>query len=194
MALVMIHASPLSADQKKRIGDGFLRILHQEGVPSSSTVILFKPEDADIYLDGGLLHEPASAVPTRGESPAPAPIQAPAEVREAPVDFTRPAPATRGSGRPAKTERIALRDRLVQALQVDGALSSFEAQTRLNLKDADWAPNVLRKFFAELEAEGLISKQGQKRGTRYVWKGIVQAGSPALPPVKLVKRPSEEEA
>ena len=68
-----------------------------------------------------------------------------------------------------------------------------ESQTRLGLKDSEGAPATLRRFFGELEEEGFITKQGQKRGTRYVWKGIVQNSAPALPPVKLVKRSEDEE-
>ena len=79
-------------------------------------------------------------------------------------------------------------------LQSEGALSSFDAQTRLGLKESDGAPATLRRLFSELEEAGHILKQGQKRGTRYVWKGIVQSATPALPPVKLVKRSEEEEA
>lgn len=46
-------------------------------------------------------------------------------------------------------------------------------------------------MFTELEEAKLISKNGQKRGTRYVWKGIVNTPQ-STPIVKLVKAESEE--
>lgn len=193
MAIVLIQAPPMSAEQKRRIGDKVLGALHQEGIPAAATVVLFKPEDTDIYMDGGLLHEVPVAEP-RVYAPAdpPAVVAHPAESREpvsAPVTFLPSSP--RPKGRRNKAELAELKEKLIAALQTDGALSSFEAQARLGLKDDDGAPATLRRFFSELEEAGLIFKQGQKRGTRYVWKGLMQAISPALPPVKLVKKNDE---
>lgn len=184
MAIVVVQASPLSAEQKRRIGDKILGALHQEGVPAASSVVLFRAEDTDVYMDGGLLHEAASPEP-RIEA-----IRTPAEAPEpqsAPLQFLPPA-TPRPKGRRSKPELAELKEKLVTALQSEGALSSFEAQARLGLKDDDGAPATLRRFFSELEEAGLIGKQGQKRGTRYVWKGMVQNPSPAMAPVKLVKR------
>ncbi len=194
MAMVVLRTPPLSPDQKKRIGDRILGALHHEGIPAASAVILFQAEDADLYLDGGLFYEaarPGSAPPPPKSQPVPA--QAAEEPLEAPISFL-PAASAKPRGRRSKSELSDLKDRLVQLLQMEGALSSFDAQTRLNLKDSDGAPATLRRFFTELEEEGFITKQGQKRGTRYVWKGIVQNSAPALPPVRLVKRAEDEEA
>ena len=193
MAIVLIQAPPLSADQKRRIGDRIVGALHQEGIPAAATVVLFKPEDTDIYMDGGLLHEVPAAEPpvaTPAAPPASAPkLSESGDPVNAPVSFLPSAP--RPKGRRNKVELAELKEKLITALQADGALSSFEAQARLGLKDDDGAPATLRRFFSELEEAGLIIKQGQKRGTRYVWKGLMQATSPALPPVKLVKKNDE---
>lgn len=194
MAIVVIQAPPLSAEQKRRIGDKVLGALHQEGVPAASSIVLFRPEDTDLYLDGGLLHEaPPAASREAGPQAEPRPPAAEPDEPEpatAPLQFLPPTVA-RPKGRRNRSELAALKQKLIEALQAEGALSSFEAQARLDLKEDDGAPAMLRRFFAELEEAGLIAKQGQKRGTRYVWKGMVQAASPALPPVKLVKRTEE---
>lgn len=195
MAIVVIQAPSLSAEQKRRIGDRILGALHQEGIPAAASVVLFKPEDMDMYMDGGLLHEAVPA-PRPAAQPAPAaprPSAEPAEPAPAPLQFLPPAAPPRGKGRRNKADLADLKGRLIQALQAEGALSSFEAQARLGLKDDDGAPATLRRFFSELEEEGLIVKQGQKRGTRYVWKGLVQSLSPSLPPVRLVKKGDESE-
>jgi len=177
MPLVIIQASNLSSEQKKRIGDRLMEAFHREGVHASSVVVLFKREDADILLDGGLLLE---ASPTEAPTFSAPPSSPPAGESGASEDFkTRP--------RRTKSELSDLKAQLIKLLQLQGAVSSFQAQEELGLKDCEWAPATLRRLFSELEEEGAIVKQGQKRGTRYVWKGITsQPLSGAAP--KLVKR------
>jgi hypothetical protein len=142
--------------------------------------VLFKREDADILLDGGLLIEAAS---TKAPSPSVS-FSTSSEDSDTTEDFkTRP--------RRTKSELNDLKSQLIKCLQLQGALSSFQAQEELGLKDCEWAPATLRRLFSELEEEGAIVKQGQKRGTRYVWKGITsQPLSGAVP--KLVKRSEAE--
>jgi hypothetical protein len=75
-----------------------------------------------------------------------------------------------------------------------GGLSSFQAQSGLDLKGHEGASALLRRVFADLELEGLVEKQGQKRGTRYVLKGITAAPPQQLAPVILVKHDRQEES
>ncbi len=184
MPLVIIQTSPLSAAAKQRIGDRIIESLHGEGVPASSVVILFQADLSDVYLDGGLVHE-LNAAPAAVSRPV---FQAaPGEV----TGFPPPGEAYKNKVRRNRQELGDLRKRLVAVLEDQGGLSSFQAQEELGLKDCDWAPATLRRLFGELEQEGLILKQGQKRGTRYVWAG--QVASPSAPPLaKLVKRSLEE--
>jgi hypothetical protein len=94
--------------------------------------------------------------------------------------------------RRTKGELLDLKAQLVKTLQFQGALSSFQAQEELGLKTCEWAPATLRRFFSELEAEGVVIKQGQKRGTRYVWKGTTHQARSTTPLAKLVKRVEED--
>lgn len=193
MALVVIHSPKLTSEQKKRIGDRVFEALHAEGISASSTILLFKREEADILLDGGLLVE-ADNEPQATENPAPA-IQVPVSLQPAAV-APQTTPDYKLRARRTKAELSGLKGQLIASLQMHGHLSSFQAQEILGLKDCEWAPATLRRLFGELEEEGLIAKQGQKRGTRYVWNGISsQNASPA--PI-LVKRDNdtvdEEEA
>ncbi len=184
MPLVIIQSSQLSAEQKKRIGDRIIESLHGEGVPASSVVILFQPDKSDVYLDGGLVHQVKEATPA---SASPSWEAAPRDLSAAPLagdDF-------KAKPRRNRQELGDLRRQLVAALEDQGGLSSFQAQEALGLKDCDWAPATLRRLFGELEEEGLILKQGQKRGTRYVWKGLATL-PPSAPMPKLVKRDAEE--
>lgn len=178
MPLVIIHASGLSAEQKKRIGERLFDSFHREGIPASSVVVMYKPCEGDILLEGGLLIEHA-----------PEPAALPQRMTETPA--ADPSEDFKTRARRSKAELAELRDQLVQKLQLQGALSSFQAQDELGLKDCEWAPATLRRFFSELEEEGVIVKQGQKRGTRYVWKGITSRGQAAAP--VLVKRPGTPE-
>lgn len=188
MAIVMIHAPRLTGEQKKRIGDRVFEALHAEGIPACSTILLFKREEADILLDGGLLIEAESEAQANQE-----PVSLP--VRQEPVAYQHIAvPATtlpdyKLRARRTKAELSDLKAKLVNHLQMHGHLSSFQAQEILDLKDCEWAPATLRRLFSELEEDGLIAKQGQRRGTRYVWNGITSQGSSPAP--ILVKRDSD---
>ena len=181
MAIVIIESSNLSSDQKSRIGERVITALQHEGIAPGSVVVLFQPERGDIYLDGLL-------VQVQEATPAPIP-DAPAPKVTAPS--REPAPAFKTKARRSKPELEDMKTQLMKALQDKGSLSSFEAQVALDLKDCDWAPATLRRLFTELEETKLIVKNGQKRGTRYVWKGIVNT-SQSAPAVKLVKAESEE--
>jgi hypothetical protein len=183
MAVVVIESPNLSPDQKSRIGERVITALQQEGMAPGSIVVLFRPERGDIYVDGLLVQ---TQVPTPVASPvavpkSPAPVPAPAA-----------APAFKTKARRSKPELEVMKQQLMNALQDKGSLSSFEAQVALDLKECDWAPATLRRLFTELEEAKLIAKNGQKRGTRYVWKGA--ASTTHVPPaVKLVKAEIEVE-
>lgn len=181
MAIVIIQSPNLSADQKSRIGERVITALQQEGLAPGSVVVLFRPERGDIYLDGMLVQ---AHVPAAAQAPAPPP---PKPAAPAPPAAT---PAFKAKARRSKTELEELKQDLMHLLQDKGSLSSFEAQMSLDLKDCDWAPSTLRRLFTELEEAKLITKSGQKRGTRYLWKGIVNTPQ-STPVVKLVKADTE---
>lgn len=185
MPLIHIRTGNLAKEQKIRIGDRIIEAFHQEGIPASSVVVLFGREDADILLEGGLLFEmdaPKADLPVQKALP-PAPL---------PASDPEPLPDFKNKLRRTKLELTALKAQLVKTLQLQGALSSFQAQEELGLKTCDWAPATLRRFFSELEDEGVILKQGQKRGTRYVWKGITSQGNHGVSQARLVKHATED--
>ena len=185
MAVVIVQSPSLSADQEKRIGDQIIRAFHKEDVPPASVVVLFRPERGDIYLDGLLVE--AEQRPRQAPQPPRAPAPAPPE---AAAPSPEPVPSYKSKARRNKGELAEIKQRLIQKLQEEGSLSSFEAQEKLGLKDCDWAPSTLRRMFTELEEANLIGKTGQKRGTRYQWKGIVSTQAPA-PSARLVKADPE---
>lgn len=182
MAVVIIESPQLSSEQKSRIGERIITALQQEGMTPGSVVVLFHPERGDIYLDGLLVQAQAAAPASSPVAPSPKPA--------ATAPAPDPTPAFKTKARRSKPELEDMKQDLINALQDRGSLSSFEAQVALNLKDCDWAPATLRRLFTELEDAKMIVKSGQKRGTRYVWKGL-QAPQPA-PTVKLVKAESDE--
>jgi len=198
MPSVHIKSPRLSTDQKKRIGDRVISAFHGEGFSPGSIVVFFEREEADLLLDGGLLFEVEAlpAVPERAVAPPPPALVAPPapEAAEPAPGEPEPEPAVdfKSKQRRSKGELSELKARLVKTLQVQGALSSFQAQEELGLKTCDWAPATLRRFFSELEEEGVISKQGQKRGTRYVWKGTSHQPRAGAPAARLVKRSEDE--
>jgi hypothetical protein len=193
MPSVHIKSPRLSTDQKKRIGDRVITAFHNEGFTPSSVVVFFEREEADILLDGGLLFEVQS--PPRQEAPEPEPepvaLQVPPAAMPPPPAALAPVVDFKSKLRRSKNELSDLKAQLVKTLQLKGALSSFQAQEDLGLKTCDWAPATLRRFFSEMEDEGVISKQGQKRGTRYVWKGTSHQAR-STPGAKLVKRIEED--
>lgn len=182
MAIITIQSPNLTPDQKSRIGERVITALQQEGIAPGSVVVLFRPEGGDLYLDGMLVQAQA---PAAAAAPAPAPAPKATPAPEA------PAAAFKAKARRSKPELESLKQGLIQALRDKGSLSSFEAQVALDLKDCDWAPATLRRLFTELEEGQLIVKSGQKRGTRYAWKGLVNTPQSA-PSVKLVKAETDE--
>lgn len=172
MPLVIIQAPPLSRDQKNRVGSRIVDALHAEGIAPGSILVLFRPEEADIYVDGGLVHE----CPPRDSGVA---------------DSACFEEAERPRNRRNRADLEALRTQLIQALQLKGQMSSFEAQTELGLKDDENGAAILRRLFSELDAEGLIVKHGQKRGTRYGWKGFSNIPSQGVPGAILMKKDEE---
>lgn len=193
MPSVHIKSPRLSAEQKKRIGDRVISAFHGEGFSASSVVVFFEREQADILLDGGLLFEAAvQAAPTPPPGPPP-PAAAPAPAAPPQAAPAPPEPGLdfKSKSRRSKGELSDLKAQLVAILQQKGALSSFQAQDDLGLKACDWAPATLRRFFSELEEDGVIVKQGQKRGTRYVWKGTTHQPR-STPQARLVKKHGEE--
>lgn len=180
MALVILQTPPLTAEQKRRIGERILQGLHSEGLPASQTVVLFQPERSDVYLEGGLLVEaaPCAQVP-------PPPAADPEAFR---VPELEPAAPARRRSRSEQQEYL---QRLVGVLQRERSVTSFQAQAALGLKDDPAAASLLRSLFKSLEDEGLIRKEGQRRGTRYLWAGE-EGPDPVLPSPRLVKRDDEE--
>ena len=184
MAIITLQVPSLTRDQKKKLGNEILFALQNMGIAPASTILVFKPLIEDVFMDGLLVEAPA---------PVAAPIPAPVAVTfEAALP---PAPeAPRKGGRLKKSEKDDLRSQLLNELRNRGSLSSFEAQEALGMKDQDGSPATLRRLFSELEEEGLILKTGQKRGTRYTLKGVLEAQKDAerpAPPVKLIKGSAE---
>jgi len=196
LAIVTIQSPALSDIQKKRIGERVLDSLHSEGIPASSIVVLFRPEDTDIFLDGGLLFE---ARPQHHPAPAASSSTITTVPKKPHVDIKEPAPASAPtppraqSGRKAIPEYSEVKEKVRTMLLNHGGLSSFQAQDGLALKGYDGASAILRRVFADLEAEGMVEKLGQKRGTRYVLKGITSAPTQQAAPVILVKQQDKPE-
>jgi len=188
MAIVTIQAPSLNEAQKKRIGERVLDSLHREGIPASSVVVFFRHEDADIFLDGGLLFE---AKPQQRHAAHPSPVPAPVSVvasKPAPTFIKEPVTVVR---KPVP-EYSEVKEKIRSMLLDHGGLSSFQAQSGLDLKGCEGASAMLRRVFADLEAEGIVEKQGQKRGTRYVLKGITSTPPQQSASVILVKQDKPE--
>lgn len=184
MAIVIIESPSLSSEQKNRIGERVITALQHEGLAPGSVVVLFQPERGDIYLDGLLVKAEQAPAAMPSTTVQAKPVAAPAAPM-IPADV-------KAKARRSKPELQDMKTDLVKLLQARGSISSFEAQVALDLKECDWAPATLRRLFTDLEEAQLIAKSGQKRGTRYVWKGIVNAPQ-STPTVKLVKAEAEED-
>ncbi len=185
MSFITLKTPSLSAEQKKRLGDRILYALQQEGLAPGSVVLRYEVENGDLYMDGSLV-----------EAPRPAPVAAPAPVFSlAATRISEDAPRAEAipdyktKARRNKKELEGLKEKLADLIKRDASVSSFDAQKKLNLADCDWAPNTLRRLFSELIEEGLVRKEGEKRGTRYLW---ANKGKEELPPVKLVKSEGHE--
>ena len=181
MSFITLKTPSLSAEQKKRLGDRILYALQQEGILPGTVVLRYEVEHGDLYTDGTLVEAPRSA------PPAPSPVFSLAAARpseEPAPPRAEAAPSYKDKARRNKKELEDIKGKLMDLLKRDSSLSSFDAQKKLKLEDCDWAPNTLRRLFSELIEEGLVRKEGEKRGTRYHWAG---KGKEDLPPARLVK-------
>ncbi len=186
MAIITLQLPPLTKEQKKSLGNGILYELQKAGISPASTVVIFKPLIEDVYMDSLLVEAPVVQV----AASAPALVVTP--VFEAALPPT--SMAAKKAARLNKADKQDLRGKLVDELRKKGSLSSFEAQEALGLKDQDGAPATLRRLFSDLEEEGIIGKTGQKRGTRYVLKGVLEAKDKTAAGVKLIKaEPADSE-
>lgn len=166
MAFVIIKTGFLSAEAKKRLGDRVLYALQQEGIKASDSALCFECMSCVVYVGGGLVGLVGENVDYGGVSHN---MNDGYDAR--PTGLTPVTEcATHASKAPrAAPDRDALRVKLADLCRRDKSLSSFEAQKRLGLDNCDWAPNTLRRLFADLIEEGAIRKEGEKRGTRYHW-------------------------
>lgn len=187
MAFITLKTPVLNGEQKKRLGDRILYALQQEGIAPGTVVLRYEAETADLYMDGSLVEAPR---------PAPAMVQTPVFSLAASRISDEPAAREeyhqadyKTKARRNKKELEGIKEKLVDLLKRDGSLSSFETQKKLKLDDCDWAPNTLRRLFSELIESGDVRKEGEKRGTRYLWAA---KGKEDLPPVKLVKSDDHE--
>jgi len=121
MAVVVIHAPSLSAAAKKRIGDQIITALHNEDVPASSVVVLFKVEKADLYLDGGVLIE---AQPSEAFAPMAMAHRLPTDAQAAQVHFlsihASPKEDFKTRARRTKQELAELKAKLITLLHEKG--------------------------------------------------------------------------
>ncbi|MBS1766433.1 MAG: hypothetical protein JST05_03385 [Acidobacteria bacterium] len=186
MSFITLKTPSLSAEQKKRLGDRILYALQQEGILPGTVVLRYEIENGDLYTDGTLVEAPRPAA----ASVAPVFSLAATRVSDEPAaPRAEAAPSYKDKARRNKQELGEIKGKLVTLLKSDGSLSSFDAQKALKLENCDWAPNTLRRLFSDLIEEGLVRKEGEKRGTRYHWAA---KGKEELPPAKLVKSEGHE--
>lgn len=166
MPTITVHVSSFSPEQKARVGQKIIDAMLSEDLRPNSVLVLFREEDTDFYTDGGpLVSRPTASAPV-------APVALP-PVMEYPR-VTAPVAEAAGRTRRTRAQLSTLKDLLIRELQAVGYLSSFAAQKALGLED-EHAAGTLRRLFSEIEEEGLVRKEGQKRGTRYVWNGPAAA-------------------
>lgn len=187
MALVTLEIPHLSSEAKKRLADRILYEMQKEGIPVSTTVVMFRPMTDDLYVDG-LLVEAEAPKPERPAAPlfslAATPVAPPAPVASA-------APAKGKPGRKPKNALDEAREMLTGLLVERLSINSFEAQKAFDKAGMECNPALLRRLFQEMEQKGLVSRTGNKRGTRYVLKA--PEGDKGAGPIKLVKaEPSDE--
>lgn len=148
VTLVVVHTNPIGPEKKRRIEESLVAALAREGFPASQAVFLFQEGSSHLSREDRLPGAPSG----------------PAVSKEISPEFKTRARRT-------KAELMALKSQLMDALQTNGTLTSFQARQLLDLADCNWAPPALRRIFGELERQGLVVQHGLKRNTCYVWKG-----------------------
>lgn len=164
MAFVLVSTRPLNAIEKRRLGDRILYALQAEGIKPGDTVIQYEREEGTTYVDG-VIHEVEHETHQEHQHTT-----------------TVPSDDWKTRSRRTKAQLDELKLKVRELIRRDKTVSSFHLQDKLGLKDADWAPNTLRRITKELIESKEVTVTGQKRGTKYHW-----AVDESIPDVKLEK-------
>lgn len=163
MALVIVsETNHLTPEQHKRLVTVMVAALKGEGV--AHTTVSFQGEIAH-YVDGEEI--PAQDATTPINTPTAEVTLVTTTPRRQRGSKKTDERDMREKSRRNRSELEALKQQLLDLIHTKGSITSLEATADLKLRDCSWAPATLRRLFGEMEEEKLITKSGQKRGTRY---------------------------
>lgn len=181
MPFLTIQASGLTHEKKEilaaQIAQGFSAV----GIPPQSVLVKFEDLHLEYVTESGL-----RCIDTRSEAPA-LPV-APVAV---PVAAPAPAPSEPQTGGRKKHDQATLLKLLVEHFKRQPEMNSFDVQQHLGLKQEKNPGAVARGLLEELVARGVITKSGQRRGTKYHYTPDPDVPAETPAPI-LVKQETEE--
>lgn len=182
MPFLTIQASGLTHEKKEilaaQIAQGFSAI----GIPPQSVLLKFEDLHLEYVTETGL-----RCIDARPETPA-----LPALAAVAPVAAPAPVAASEPqAGGRKKHDQATLLKLLVEHFKRQPEMNSFDVQQHLGLKQEKNPGAVARGLLEELVARGIITKSGQRRGTKYHYSPDPDMPAETPSPI-LVKQDAEE--
>lgn len=153
MPFITIQASDLTHEKKEMIANHLAQGFAAIGVPPQAVLVKFDDLHLEYVTESGL-----RCLDAKNAAPQPVVVASPVP---APIPPQEPAP------RRKKGDQGALLKQLVEHFRRQPDMNSFDVQQALGLKHESNPGNAARQLLEELVAQGVITKTGQRRGTRY---------------------------
>jgi hypothetical protein len=143
MTLIIVQSS--IQEGREELGKALIDVLAARGYDASACAVIFQRQDISVFtVDTGYIAPEAVA----------------------PVRFA----GRQGSTGTPGYDKNDLREKVLGILKQIKDVSMTDVAYRLKISNEPWAGRALRELFTELEQQGLLTKVGEKRGTRYILK------------------------
>jgi len=149
MALIIVQSD--IQEGQEELGKALIDVLAARGYNARYCAVIFQRQDTGVFtVDSGY-------IPPEGA---------------APLRFAGAKPRTTVT---ASYNKVELTEKVMKVMLERKNTSMVDMSYALGISNEDWAGRALREIFTDLEQRGLISKLGEKRGTRYLLVESTQA-------------------
>lgn len=145
MPIIIVQTGIVTEELRTSLGKDIIDIMVKHDFDARSCAVIFQAQGACAYtVDTGYIPPEATS----------------------PLRFAGSRPR---NGSAASYNKADLTGKVMQVMKERKNTSMVDMSYALNISAEEWAGRALREIFTDLEQQGLITKVGEKRGTRYVY-------------------------